>query len=114
MPKISTFRLLDLEGKLLDKNHAYDTSYLLKILKSMIFVDEMDNVLLKVKSQGKVAYIQEKFPFTWPPLENMPVSSELQQLSLTKTSSILSIENKELIFGEGIPLKTLLTNALEI
>ena len=61
MPKISTFRLLDLEGKLLDKNHAYDTSYLLKILKSMIFVDEMDNVLLKVKSQGKISFYMTSF-----------------------------------------------------
>lgn len=37
--KIPTFRLMDLDGNLLDKNHKYDTPLLVKILKTMIFVD---------------------------------------------------------------------------
>ena len=50
--KIPTYRLIDLDGKLLDTKHQYDAKYLAKILKTMIFVDEMDAILLKVKSQG--------------------------------------------------------------
>lgn len=37
--KIPTYRLVDLEGQLLDKSHQYDTALLLKILKAMIYVD---------------------------------------------------------------------------
>ena len=51
--KVPTYRLIDLNGQLLVKDHAYDTKMLVKILKTMIFVDEMDSVLLRVKGQGK-------------------------------------------------------------
>lgn len=50
--KIPTYRLIDLDGKLLKNSHSYDTGLLVQILKKMIFVDEMDSILLKVKSQG--------------------------------------------------------------
>lgn len=60
--KVPTYRLIDLEGNLLVKDHKYDTKLLLKILKTMIFVDEMDALLLKVKSQGKTMPIQGKYP----------------------------------------------------
>lgn len=41
-----------MDGKLLDNKVKFDTDYLNKILKAMIYVDEMDSVLLKVKAQG--------------------------------------------------------------
>lgn len=50
--KVPTYRLIDLDGKLLKSSHTYDTNLLVRILKKMIFVDEMDSILLKVKSQG--------------------------------------------------------------
>lgn len=62
--KVPTFRLTDLEGQLLDKNHQYDTALLLKMLKAMIFVDEMDSILLKIKSQGTSSTTQARFPST--------------------------------------------------
>lgn len=62
--KIPTYRLVDLEGQLLDKNHQYDSALLLKILKAMIFVDEMDSILLKIKSQGRPYSTQAKSPST--------------------------------------------------
>jgi len=37
---------------LLDKTIKYDPTYLSKVLKTMLFVDEMDTILLKVKGQG--------------------------------------------------------------
>jgi len=37
---------------LLDSKIKYDVDYLNKILKSMIYIDEMDVMLLKVKAQG--------------------------------------------------------------
>lgn len=52
--KVPTFRLIDLNGQLLVKDHIYDTNLLVKILKTIIFVDEMDNTLLKVKGQGTI------------------------------------------------------------
>lgn len=48
-----TFRAFDLEGRLVNKDIKYDTEMLNKILRTMIFVDEMDDILLKVKGQGK-------------------------------------------------------------
>jgi hypothetical protein len=51
-PRVPTFRLLDLDGNLLDNKAKYDTQLLTKILKTMVFVDEMDSILLKVKGQG--------------------------------------------------------------
>ena len=62
--KISTFRAMDLEGNLLDKNLIIDTELHTKVLRKMIFVDEMDSILLKVKSQGNHALIQVKYPST--------------------------------------------------
>jgi hypothetical protein len=50
--KVPTFRAYDLDGKLINKKIKYDTDELVKILKTMIFVDEMDHILLKVKGQG--------------------------------------------------------------
>ena len=50
--KVPTYRLIDLDGNLLDKNVKYDIDKLVKVLKTMIFVDQMDALLLKVKSQG--------------------------------------------------------------
>ena len=50
--KVPTYRLLDLNGQLQVKDHVYDTKFLLKILKTMIFVDEMDTIFLRVKGQG--------------------------------------------------------------
>jgi hypothetical protein len=37
--RIPTFRLIDLEGKLLDSSHVYDVPLLTRILKTMIFTD---------------------------------------------------------------------------
>lgn len=50
--KVPTFRAYDLDGKIINKKIKYDTEELVKILKTMIFVDEMDDILLKVKGQG--------------------------------------------------------------
>mgnify|MGYP006897111794 CR=1 FL=1 len=47
-----TYRVIDLDGNLLIKDFKYDTDLLVRVLKKMIFVDEMDVLLLKVKSQG--------------------------------------------------------------
>ena len=50
-----------MDGKILDKNVKFDTDYLNKILKAMIYIDEMDTILLKVKGQGnKLIDIQVK------------------------------------------------------
>lgn len=51
-PKIPTYRVMDLDGNLLDKKVNWDGGYLARILRTMIFVDEMDSILLKVKGQG--------------------------------------------------------------
>lgn len=61
--KIPTFRAYDLDGKLVNKNIKYDCDELAKILKTMIFVDEMDDILLKVKGQGSSIIIQAKSLF---------------------------------------------------
>ena len=37
--KLPTYRVMDLDGKLLVQDHQYDTQKLLKILKTMILVD---------------------------------------------------------------------------
>ena len=50
---VTAYRAFDLEGQLLDKTIKYDLDYLNKILRAMIYVDEMDSILLKVKGQGK-------------------------------------------------------------
>jgi hypothetical protein len=52
---------MDLNGQLLVKDHTYDTKLLVKMLKTMIFVDEMDSVLLRVKGQGSLTLIQAKY-----------------------------------------------------
>lgn len=57
-----TYRAIDLDGKLLDKKIQYDAAYLNKILKTMIFVDEMDDLLLKVKGMGNTFFMQVRFP----------------------------------------------------
>lgn len=54
------YRAIDLEGKLLDKKVKYDADELAKILKTMIFVEEMDSMLLKIKGQGTFTYTQER------------------------------------------------------
>lgn len=59
--KVPTFRLIDLNGQLIVKNHIYDTKLLVKILKTMIFVDEMDSVLLRVKGQGTISITKAKY-----------------------------------------------------
>jgi methyl coenzyme M reductase beta subunit len=43
-----------LDGKLINKKIKYNCDELAKILKTMIFVDEMDDILLKVKGQGNI------------------------------------------------------------
>ena len=58
-----TYRVMDLDGQLLIKDFKYDTELLTRVLKKMIFVDEMDTILLKVKSQGTFVNTQEKYPF---------------------------------------------------
>lgn len=55
---------MGLDGLLLDKKFVYDPQLLTKILKTMIFVDEMDTVLLKVKSQGTPSPTQARSPST--------------------------------------------------
>lgn len=78
----------------------------------MIFVDEMDAILLKVKSQGKKSIMQERYPSIWP-LSDSTHASLGQQLDLpTKISSTRNIENKEHICGEDSLLRTLLINVL--
>lgn len=47
----------------MDKKVKYDAEELAKILKTMIFVEEMDSMLLKIKGQGKVALTQERSRF---------------------------------------------------
>ena len=59
--KVPTYRLIDLDGQLQVKDHVYDTKLLLKMLKTMIFVDEMDTILLRVKGQGNSVDIKVKF-----------------------------------------------------
>ncbi len=61
--KVPTYRVMDLDGQLLIKDFKYDTELLTRVLKKMIFVDEMDTILLKVKSQGTFVNTQEKYPF---------------------------------------------------
>jgi TPP-dependent pyruvate/acetoin dehydrogenase alpha subunit len=58
---VPTFRAFDLDGKLINKNIKYDSEQLIKILKTMIFVDEMDDILLKVKGQGKISFYMTSF-----------------------------------------------------
>jgi hypothetical protein len=62
-PKVPTYRAIDLDGKLLDNKITYDLAELTKVLKTMIFVDEMDTILLKVKGQGTRYATQEKYHF---------------------------------------------------
>jgi hypothetical protein len=59
--KVPTYRAIDLDGHLLDKKVKYDLKYLNRILKTMIFVDEMDIILLKVKGQGTYSTTQERY-----------------------------------------------------
>jgi hypothetical protein len=61
-PKVPTYRAMDLEGNLLDKTISFDHNYLTKILKTMILVDEMDTILLKVKGQGTPPPTQARSP----------------------------------------------------
>lgn len=49
---VHAYRAYDLDGQLLDRNVKFDLPYMNKILKAMIYVDEMDSILLKVKGQG--------------------------------------------------------------
>lgn len=51
-PHVPAYRAYDLDGKLLDKKVKFDLDYMNKILKTMIYIDEMDTILLKVKGQG--------------------------------------------------------------
>lgn len=55
---------MDLDGRLLVPSHQFDGPLLARILRTMIFVDEMDSVLLKVKSQGTYGFTQERSPST--------------------------------------------------
>lgn len=52
-----------MDGKLLDKTVKYDLDYMNKILKAMIYVDEMDAILLKVKGQGTKLIYSGKISF---------------------------------------------------
>lgn len=63
-PKIKTYRAIDLDGNLVDSKLSFDLPYLSKILKTMIFVDEMDSILLKVKGQGTPPPTQARSPST--------------------------------------------------
>lgn len=58
---VTAYRAFDLEGKLLDKSIKYDLDYMHKILRAMIYIDEMDSILLKVKGQGNKLLIQAKY-----------------------------------------------------
>jgi hypothetical protein len=51
---------MDLDGNLLDRTLSFDAVYLAKILRTMIFVDEMDTILLKVKGQGTESVTQAR------------------------------------------------------
>jgi hypothetical protein len=98
---VPTYRAIDLDGNLLDKRLQYDAAYLNKILKTMIFVDEMDDLLLKVKAQGSIFFTQVKYPSIWPLLANMPaLLAPLQDLR-PEIWFIRSTENKAPIFGGG-------------
>lgn len=63
-PKVPTYRAMDLDGNLLDRTLSFDAGYLAKVLRTMIFVDEMDTILLKVKGQGTLSVIQARSPST--------------------------------------------------
>lgn len=58
---MTAYRAYDLNGNLLDNNVKYDLEYMNKILKGMIYIDEMDTILLKVKGQGINILSQEKY-----------------------------------------------------
>jgi methyl coenzyme M reductase beta subunit len=45
--------MMDLEGRLLNKDIKFDCDELAKILKAMIVIEEVDKYLLKIKNQGK-------------------------------------------------------------
>jgi 2-oxoisovalerate dehydrogenase E1 component alpha subunit len=60
-PHVNTYRAIDLDGKLLDTTVKYDPKYLTKILNTMIRVDEMDQILLKVKAQGRISFYMSSF-----------------------------------------------------
>jgi len=47
----------------LDKTLKFDLDYFNKILKAIIYIDEMDTILLKVKGQGKYIYDLGKISF---------------------------------------------------
>jgi hypothetical protein len=55
---------MDLDGNLLDSSLVWDGGYLARILRTMIFVDEMDSILLKVKGQGTPPPTQARSPST--------------------------------------------------
>ena len=110
--KVPTYRLIDLNGHLLVKDHTYDTKLLAKILKTMIFVDEMDSVLLRVKGQGILHIIKAKYLSTCLLLVSTPVLLDQLQDSTIGISSIPSTENKEPTFGEVSPFSRLSINAL--
>jgi hypothetical protein len=55
---------MDLDGNILDQSLTFDGPYLSKILSTMIFVDEMDSILLKVKGQGTTSPTQARSPST--------------------------------------------------
>jgi hypothetical protein len=60
---VSAYRAYDLDGKLLDHSVKFDLDHMNKILKAMIYIDEMDSILLKVKAQGKISIKLGKISF---------------------------------------------------
>lgn len=48
---------------MLDKKVKFDLAHLNKILKAIIYIDEMDTILLKVKGQGNSIYYLGKISF---------------------------------------------------
>lgn len=57
------FRLLDLQGKLIDKESwtQVDESMLLKIYEIMLKTDAMDNILYMAQRQGKISFYMPSF-----------------------------------------------------
>lgn len=53
VPQILTYRVMDLKGDLVAQKPNIPGEILNKMLKTMIYTEEMDHILLKAKGQGK-------------------------------------------------------------
>lgn len=60
--KLETFRIIDLNGKVVSKDHEHvDKDLLLTIYKKMIQTEIIDDILLKAQRQGKISFYMTSF-----------------------------------------------------